>query len=112
MVSEVAKSKGFNVFKEFFGESTANKITSEFGKAKFITATNVFVHVDDMHDFVTGCRELIADDGVLLIESSYLLDVIDMTLFDTIYHEHLCYLSLNPLVKFLDKFGLTVFNFE
>ena len=111
-VAKIAKQKGFKVIKKFFGPETAKEIVSAYGKAKIITATNVFVHVDDMRNFVQGFSDLIAKDGVIIIEASYLLDVIDSILFDTIYHEHLCYLSLTPLFKFIDQFGLEIFDFE
>lgn len=111
-VAEVASQAGFSILKEFFGPSTADRIMQKFGQAKIITATNVFVHVDDMVHFVNGFQRLLADDGVIIIEASYLLDVIDQVLFDTIYHEHLCYLSLTPLIPFLQKFDLEVFDVQ
>ena len=49
---------------------------------------------------------MLDDNGVLVIESSYLIDMIDNMVFDFIYHEHLSYFSILPLVKFFDKFGL------
>ncbi len=109
-VAEIAVQAGFEVVKDFFGPKSAELIVEKYGKAKVITATNVFVHVDNMHDFLTGVRKLIHDDGVFIIEASYLLDVIDQILFDTVYHEHLCYLSLTPLVSFIEKFDLEVFD--
>lgn len=111
-VADMASKEGFIIYKDFFGEETASKIDKDFGKAKIITATNVFVHVDDMNNFIKGFHDLIADDGVIIIEVSYLIDVIDRLLFDTVYHEHLCYLSLTPLSYFLEKNGLEAFDVE
>jgi hypothetical protein len=111
-VADMASKEGFIIYKDFFGEETASKIDKDFGKAKIITATNVFVHVDDMNNFIKGFHDLIADDGVIIIEVSYLIDVIDRLLFDTVYHEHLCYLSLTPLSYFLEKNALEAFDVE
>ena len=65
-----------------------------------------------MHSILEGINNLLDDEGIFIIEVSYLPDLIDLNLFDTIYHEHLCYLSLFPLKKFLNKFKLEIFNVE
>ena len=109
-VADIAVALGLNVFKSFFSSKVANEIVKNFGKAKVITATNVFAHVDDIHSFIKGIPTLLHDDGVFIIEISYLIDLIDNKLFDTIYHEHLCYLSLTPIVSFLEKYKLVVFD--
>ena len=111
-VSQIALEKGYNIKKTFFNESVTDEIISEFGKAKIITATNVFAHVDDMQSITKSVTKLLDKNGVFIIEVSYLVDLIDNNLFDTIYHEHLCYLSLTPLVSFLKKFNLEVFDVE
>ncbi len=40
---------------------------------------------------MNGVRRLLAPDGVFVFEVSYLGAVLENTLFDTIYHEHLDY---------------------
>lgn len=111
-VAEVAIKEGFNVIKDFFGPKPAKKIVKQFGTAKVATATNVFAHVDNISAFVEGLPVLLGKDGVFIIEAPYLIDTIDQTLFDTIYHEHLCYLSLTPMVAFFKKFDLEIFDIE
>jgi hypothetical protein len=111
-VAEHAVRAGFSVVKEFFGASAVDRILSDHGKARVVTATNVFPHVDDIATFTENIPRLLAEDGIFVIEASYLIDLIDQTLFDTIYHEHLCYLSLTSVVPFLAKFGLEVFDVE
>lgn len=111
-VAEVAVAAGFEVFKSFFGVKSAKEIVKKHKTAKVVTATNVFAHVDDIASFVEGLPILLGKDGIFVIEAPYLIDLIDKTLFDTIYHEHLCYLSLTPMVKFLGRFGLEVFDIE
>jgi hypothetical protein len=111
-VAEIAISDGFDVVKEFFTARTAENIIKKFGTAKVATATNVFAHVDNISAFVEGLPILLGDDGVFVIEAPYLIDTIDQTLFDTIYHEHLCYLSLTPMDQFFKKFGMEIFDVE
>ncbi|HSX38036.1 MAG TPA: class I SAM-dependent methyltransferase [Chlamydiales bacterium] len=109
-VADIAAKAGFRVFKGFFSPEIAKSIVRDCGKVKIATATNVFPHVDNISRFTDGIAPLLSDDGVFIIEASYLIDVIDQTLFDTIYHEHLCYLSLTPVVRFLASHGLEVFD--
>ncbi len=111
-VAEIAASSGLEVVKAYFGPEPARRIMNLHGTAKMVTATNVFAHVDNIGEFTEGLPLLLGADGVLIIEASYLIDVIDQTLFDTIYHEHLCYLSLTPMVPFLARHGLEVFDVE
>ena len=91
-----ARSAGFEVVDEFFGEALGRRIAESHGRAAIVTATNVFAHVDDIASFTRGVRELLADDGVFITEFPYLVDTVDRLYFDTVYHEHLSYLSLSP----------------
>lgn len=107
-VADYAEQTGFEVVREFFGVQAARKIVAAHGPAAVVTATNVFAHVDDIHSFVAGIAPLLREDGVFVIESPYLVDMIEQCLFDTIYHEHLCYYSLTPMVPFFRQHGLEV----
>lgn len=111
-VAEVARAAGFEVIHRFFDDDCADEIVHRHGRAKVVTATNVFPHVDDIAAFTDAVGKLLAPDGVFVIEASYLLDLIDQTLFDTIYHEHLCYLSLTPVMPFLTTHGFEVIDVE
>lgn len=109
---EAAAAAGLHVVKAFFGPEAARRIVDTWGRAKVVTATNVFAHVDDIGRFTAGIPYVLNAGGVFIIEAPYLIDLIDQTLFDTIYHEHLCYLSVTPMVPFLAHHGLEVFDVE
>jgi SAM-dependent methyltransferase len=101
-----AVAAGIETIADYFTPALATKIADERGKAALITANNVFAHIDDLSSFVEGVRILLAPDGVFVFEVSYLLDVVTKTLFDTIYHEHLSYHSVAPLIPFFENHGL------
>lgn len=111
-VAEVAMAAGFTVLRGFFSPALTRQIVERHGCARAVTATNVFAHVDAIGDFVDGLPMLLGEHGVFVIEAPYLLDMFEQTLFDTVYHEHLCYLSLTPMVPFLARHGLDVFDVE
>jgi SAM-dependent methyltransferase len=82
------------------------------GHADLIVANHVFAHAEDLRDIALGVRDLLSDDGVFVFEVGYLVDVVEKCLFDTIYHEHLSYHHLRPLVPFFDGLGMTLFDAE
>ena len=77
----------------------AKKIVNQFGHADLITINNLFANIDELEEFMKSIELLLGRDGVLIIESSYLLDMINNMIFDYIYHEHLSYFSILPLRK-------------
>ncbi|MGB0681391.1 MAG: methyltransferase domain-containing protein [Magnetovibrionaceae bacterium] len=111
-IAATATEQGIPTEAGFFTPDWAAKTRETKGPARIITANNVFAHIDDMEAVTTGIRTLLADDGVYVFEVSYLVDVIEKTLFDTIYHEHLAYHAVKPLKRFLAEQGLELFAAE
>lgn len=105
-LAEAATKAGIETLPEFFTAELAETLARERGKASVITANNVFAHVDDLGGVVDGVRSLLAPDGVFVFEVSYLLDVVGDILFDTIYHEHLAYHAVRPLIPFFERHGM------
>jgi SAM-dependent methyltransferase len=105
-----ATARGLETWPEFLDAGLAARILKEKGRAAIITANNVFAHVDDLAG-LTGCiHSLLADDGVFVFEVSYAADVHANVLFDTIYHEHVDYHTVAPLIPFFEKHGLELFS--
>jgi hypothetical protein len=82
------------------------------GRMSVICANNVFAHVADVADLAQGVANLLTEDGVFIFENAYLLDTIKGLYFDQVYHEHLQYYGIQPLQKFLARFGLEIFDIE
>jgi SAM-dependent methyltransferase len=100
-IAAQASADGIETINGFFSSAMAGDIRCRHGAASVITANNVFAHIDDLDDVLDGVWDLLDDDGVFIFEVSYLVDVFEHTLFDTIYHEHLAYHSVGPLVPFM-----------
>ncbi len=105
-IAAQATRNGIETWPEFVTPALARKIKEARGGAGVVTANNVFAHADDLRGMAEGIRALLADDGVFVFEVSYLADVYEKTLFDTIYHEHLAYHTVKPLRRFLQTVGL------
>ncbi len=94
----------------FFGPNSATKVLNEKGQATVITATNVFAHIEDIHSIVENILLLLDQKGVFISESHYLVSLIETLQYDTIYHEHLRYYSLQSLQYLLKMHGLEIIH--
>lgn len=107
-IAEIAISEGIKTIVTFFNSTTASQISLAHGKAQVIVANNVLAHVDDPIDFLSGCKSLIDDEGLVVIEVPYLEEFLEFVEFDTVYHEHLCYFSITSLMRLFESVGLSI----
>ena len=96
----------------FFGAESARHLLKEGFAADLICANNVLAHVPDINDFVEGFHILLKPNGVATFEFPHLLNLIEYSQFDTIYHEHYSYLSLISVEAIFDAHDLMVFDVE
>ena len=106
--AQLANDHAIPTMQAFFNRSTALEVRDKVGLAKVITATNVFAHIENIHDIVESILLLIREDGIFISESHYLMGLIETVQYDTIYHEHLRYYSLHSLKYLLDMHGLEI----
>lgn len=111
-IAKVAQKEGINTIVDFFSQKIAHKIVQNKGKANIITATNVFAHIDDLDEVIKGIKTLLTDDGVFIMEAPYLIDFIQRRYFDLVYHEHLSYWAIAPLITLFKRFDMKVFAVE
>lgn len=108
----LASERGIDTICDFFNADTAERILREKGNASVITATNVFAHVNDLDSFMRSIKSLLNEKGIFIFEAPYFGNLLDHNEYDTIYHEHLSYLSVKPLLPFFQKFDMEVFDIE
>ena len=111
-IAKKATKNGIETWPEFFSEAVAARILNEKGQVPLITANNLFAHVDDLSGIVKNIRALLNRVGVFVFEVSYLGAVYEDTLFDTIYHEHVSYHSISPLIDFFNSMDMELFAVE
>ena len=109
-IGKLAIKKGIPTLLKYFDRNTANLIQKKYGKAKIITATNVFAHIDNITELMKNVLKVLKNDGVFVTESHYLMPLIKDLQYDTIYHEHLRYYSLTSLKNIFDKFKLEIIH--
>ena len=111
-VARAAIDKGVPTLVKFFGTETARELLAMGKRADLLVANNVLAHVPQLNDFVAGIKLALAPGGVATFEFPHLLRLMAGNQFDTIYHEHFCYLSLSVVETLLEAHGLAVFDVE
>lgn len=107
---KLAIERGIPSIISFFNKEVADKTVREHGEAQIITATNVFAHIENIHDVTSGILSLLADAGIFITESHYFPSLLETLQYDTIYHEHLRYYSLTSLQHLFGMNGLEVIH--
>ena len=101
--------ESINIVNEFLSKEVILKETKG-KKAKIVTATAMFYDFDNPNIAAKDIKGILDDNGVCVIQVSYLLDTIkDMNFYDVV-HEHLEYYSLKSINYLMEKNGLTVID--
>ena len=93
-----------------FNARYAKVIRKEFAKADIIAANNCIAHIDDLDDVMAGVEELLADEGVFVIECNYWGGMVVNKNYSLIYHDHFSYFTVGTWVNYLKKFNLEAFD--
>jgi SAM-dependent methyltransferase len=111
-VAHTARARGVPTEITFFGKETAQRLAAQGHFADLIASKNVLAHVPDINDFVAGLRLILKPEGVYTVEFPHLLNLIQHTQFDTIYHEHFTYLSVGAIQRIFSSHGLRIFDIQ
>jgi len=107
-----AEQLGIPVMREFFGESLGKQLAKKNRQADLIVGNNVYAHVPDINDFTHGLKAALKPGGTTTLEFPHLMCLIEQAQFDTAYHEHFSYLSLQAVIQIFSAAGLRIFNVE
>lgn len=107
--NQIAQSLELKIINDFFGPH----LLSELGNNRFdlVISRQVLEHVIDLHDFLSTIRQVLKDDGTLVIEipdSQWNLEQLDYALWE----EHVNYFTLNTAKQLLSRNGFKVIHHE
>jgi SAM-dependent methyltransferase len=111
-VAEAAQARGIETIVKFFGLATGTELAAAGREADLLLGNNVLAHVPDINDFVAGMRVALKPNGTITMEFPHLMRLMIGNQFDTIYHEHVSYLSLLTVRQIFAAHGLTVFDVD
>ncbi len=108
----VAEKLKIPVLQEFFGEALGKRIALKYGQADLVIGNNVYAHVPDINDFTRGLKVVLKPGGTITLEFPHLMQLINHTQFDTVYHEHFSYFSLHTVNSIFQAAGLRIWDVE
>jgi len=107
-VSKLAQDEGLETLCAFFDQDTARQILESHGPADVIVASSVFTHLDDPNAFIEAIDLLLADDGVLVIEVEYILNMIEQVQFERFYLDRIFYYSISSMQALFAGHGMVL----
>ena len=110
-IAELANQNGIRTFNHYFDDSAVKEI-QKLGKAKLVTASNMFAHSDKLDEIAKNVFKILDDDGSFIIEVQYLKDTLKDLTFDNIYHEHYNYWSVLSLNNFFNRLGFKIYKVQ
>ncbi len=111
-VVKSAQNNGINSICRFFNEQTADEILLSFGKAKIIVITNTMHHIENCQSVAKGIEKILDDNGILIIEDPYLLDMYEIGSIEQVYAEHNFIWSLHSYKYLFERFSIKLYDVE
>lgn len=111
-IVKLANKNGINTIHGLFNSDIISKIDKKYGKAKIITAFNVFAHTDEMYEMIVSIRSILDKDGIFAFEVQYLSDILRKKILGTFFHEHMCHYCVTSLNKFFNKYNMKLIDVE
>lgn len=108
-IASISTKAGITTINAFFNEDFARLYFKE-SRTKLVNAAGVFFHLEELHSVIKGIRYILAEDGVFIVQCMYAGALVKNESFDMIYHEHLCYYTLDSLRNLLKPYGLEIFD--
>ena len=112
VAQRAADDNGWSFVRGYFDRQKASEIEKQFGMADIVVANNVCAHLDEPNRMVEGVAKLLKPAGYFVFEVHYQGDLIETGQYDTVYHEHTCYYSLNSLKWLLETQELRIIDVQ
>jgi len=111
-IVKLANKSGINTIHGLFNLEISKKIKEKYGKAKIITAFNVFAHTDKMQEMIISIRSTLNKEGIFIFEVQYLADILRKKILGTFFHEHMCHYCIITLKKFFKIHKMKLIDVE
>ena len=109
---KLAKKNGIKTIPKFFNYQLSSEIKKKYGSQGIIFARNVIPHVENIHSVVKGISNLIDKDNksLVVIEFHNSSTILNELHYDSIYHEHIFFFSIQTISNVFKKYGLFSFD--
>jgi 2-polyprenyl-3-methyl-5-hydroxy-6-metoxy-1,4-benzoquinol methylase len=86
-LAELSVANHVPTYVRYWNASTAAEVRAYEEPFDVVIAMNVLAHVQGPLGFLTQCREVLAEDGRIYVQTSQ-CEMLERGEFDTVYHEH------------------------
>ncbi|MGH2959529.1 MAG: class I SAM-dependent methyltransferase [Solirubrobacterales bacterium] len=107
-IAKEANEAGIPTVADFFNKESATAAASEYGTPDLVFARHCLAHNEWPQEMVEGAAAVLPDGGHFVVENAYVLNTVENTEFDQIYHEHMFYYSIRSMTEMLKRYGLTL----
>ena len=104
--------KGVNTIQKKFDFKLVKTLRQKKIEFDFVVSTNFFAHTNNLKEIISGVKNILNDNGILIIEIQYLYKVLKVNGFDSFHQDHKYYYTLSSLKKILHVFNLNIFDAE
>ncbi len=105
---KLARANGVNTMHAYFNEESVARVIAEHGHPHLVTASGVFFHLEELHSATAGVATLCEKGGTFCVQVIYLGEILRLTQFDNIYHEHLTYWSATSITRLFEQHNLEI----
>lgn len=109
---EECLNRGLNVIQGFLDELMVEAVLSKWGQFDYVVGNNVFAHIDDLLLAFKSVNKLLNPNGTFIFEVADFMQIKKKGIFDSIYHEHMSYHTLNGLKTLARDSGFTIVDFD
>lgn len=107
-IAAQANENGIPTIADFFNKETATAAAETHGTPDIIFARHCLAHNEWPQEMVEGAAAVLADGGHFVVENAYVMNTVENTEFDQVYHEHMFYYSIRSMTEMLKRQGLTL----
>ena len=106
------QNKSINLISDYFSYSISKKIKDKYSKFDICIARNVIAHLEKPNDIFKGVKNLLKENGILVVEVPHLLNIFTDLQFDNVFHEHVGFHSLKSINDLCLNNGMYLYDSE
>jgi len=111
-LAKITKKMGYFTYDNYWNLSLSNKIKSKFNFVDVIYSANTITHINDLNEVFKSIKNILNENGILIIEDPSFLECIKKLSYDQFYNEHIYVFSALSVRQLINKFGLELFDIE
>jgi novobiocin biosynthesis protein NovU len=107
-IARMANNAGIPTVCDFFNVESAEAAAEHHGRPNLVMARHCLAHNEWPQEMVKGAAAVLEDGGYFVVENAYVMNTVENTEFDQVYHEHMFYYSIRSMSEMLKRHGMVL----